>query len=88
MTRINHGLTQFLGERQAHQDPDRRLWRCPACGGLNVWNWEDADRLAERGMTVKVAHGSCFDNVCGHCGADLVLADSPIMADCYTHAAD
>jgi len=74
------------------------LWVCIDCGGINAWNYGDAERAAARlkGFTkpkgsraessVAVAHGSCFDNVCGHCGADNVKADSPINHPCYTHA--
>ncbi len=38
-------------------------------------------------QSVACAHGSAFDNICGHCGADIVHIDSPILAECYTHAA-
>ncbi len=81
-------------------DPSRRIWECPACTGINVWNWEDAERAstllglanpettyANNGNTkeIHVAHGSCFDNVCGCCGANVVKADSPILAEVFTH---
>jgi hypothetical protein len=68
--------------------PYRRVWECAACNGLNAWNWEDAERGEGLiGLPFKVSYGSCFDNRCGHCGANTVLADSPIMAECYTHQA-
>jgi hypothetical protein len=64
------------------------LWICPECGEVNAWNYEDAERAAKRlKVEVKVSHGSCFDNFCGHCGADIVKPDSPILAECYTHVA-
>ena len=69
-------------------DPSRRVWRCMACAGVNVWNYGDNLRLNTPARTVAIAHGSCFDNVCGHCGANIVASDSPILADCYTHAGD
>jgi hypothetical protein len=78
------------------QDPNRRVWECMACGQLNVWNWEDQEavaRLCHRDIydyanarqknAVAIAHGSCYDNICGNCGADIVAIDSPIMA--YSH---
>lgn len=67
-------------------NPERRVWECPVCHGINAWNPEDADR-AESLLRVEVAtsYGSCFDNVCGHCGADLVHVDGPILAPRYTH---
>lgn len=69
-----------------HFDPKRRLWQCPVCDSINAWNWQDAER-AERMLNreVAISHGSCFDNVCGHCHANFAEVDSPIMAECYTH---
>ena len=65
------------------------LWVCPECGTVNAWNWEDAERASKRlGVKVEVCSGSCFDNICGHCGADIVNQDSPILAPCYTHSED
>lgn len=75
--------------------PDRRVWECDSCGCLNTWNWKDQERLTERTgrpwvqdapaftrrNVIGIAHGSCFDNVCGVCGANHVRADSPILAD-------
>jgi len=62
------------------------LWVCPECQGINAWNYEDAVR-AQRKMNeqVEVCSGSAFDNICGHCHADIVKPDSPILAECYTH---
>ena len=83
-------------------DPSRRVWECLACNGINVWNWNDAERAAtmlklenpqfsfannRNTKEIHIAHGSCFDNVCGCCGANHVAADSPILAECYTHVA-
>ena len=65
--------------------PDRRIWRCPNCNAVNAWNVDDVERLAERDIDAVCSYGSCFDNICGACGADYVLADSPIRAECYTH---
>ena len=65
------------------------LWLCPQCETINAWNWEDAERASKRlGVKVEVCSGSCFDNICGHCGADIVNQDSPILAPCYTHSED
>jgi hypothetical protein len=81
-------------------DPSRRVWECPVCRCVNVWNWADAQRAAailgldcpeissannRNRSEIQIAHGSAFDNICGGCGADLVRADSPILAECYTH---
>lgn len=55
--------------RKDRNDPSRRVWECPACAGVNVWNWDDAERLEHSGITAHVAHGSCYDNICGQCGA-------------------
>jgi hypothetical protein len=65
------------------------LWICPECGKINAWNAEDAERASKKlNMPVDVSHGSCFDNICGGCGADIVRPDSPILAPCYTHSED
>jgi hypothetical protein len=67
-------------------DPARRLWECACCAGLSAWNWTDAERAQWlTNKLVAVAWGSCWDNVCGHCGADFIRADAPILAECYTH---
>ena len=82
-------------------DPSRRVWECPCCSCINVWNWNDAERAASlldlsnpetspannRDKTeIHIAHGSAFDNVCGGCGANLAPIDSPTLAAVYTHA--
>jgi len=63
------------------------LWICPECGEINAWNEDEADRvqLKLKKARVFIAHGSCFDNVCGNCGADIVKPESSILAECYTH---
>ena len=73
------------------------LWICPECCGVNAWSYDDAERAMRKfkhiksssrtalTVEVKVSHGSCFDNCCGHCGRDIVKPDSPILAECYTH---
>jgi hypothetical protein len=67
------------------------LWVCPECGTINAWNYEEAERatkkLQAKGLKVEVVvcHGSSFDNICGHCHADIVKPDSPILAEAYTH---
>jgi hypothetical protein len=65
------------------------LWICPECGAVNACNYEDAER-AQLKLKVKVyvSTGSCFDNICGHCHANIVQPDSPILAPCYTHSED
>lgn len=63
-----------------------RLWLCPVCGAVNAWNIEDAERASRLlGVSVEVSHGSCFDNICGRCGSDIVEPGSPILAAVYTH---
>jgi len=65
------------------------FWICPQCGAVNAYNWADQER-AERLLKqpVVICHGSCFDNVCGDCGANIVKPDSPILSPCYTHMED
>jgi hypothetical protein len=83
------GLSHFLAEfvmPLERTDPARRLRQCACYGGLNAWTWPDAERAQWlTDQKVAVAWGSCWDNVCGHCGADFVRADAPILAECYTH---
>ena len=77
----------FVNEH--HYDPSRRIWACMNCHEVNAWDWDDADYMNDRWkLNVKVSHGSAFDNICGHCGADIVEADSPILHPCYTHSED
>lgn len=62
------------------------LWVCPVCRAINAWNQKDAERAAAKlKKAVEVCHGSCFDNICGGCGADIVKPDSPILSPCFTH---
>lgn len=67
-------------------EPKRLLWVCPECGGINAWNWMDADRAA-RLLKKEVACccGSCYDNICGHCKVDIVEPNSPLTAEVFTH---
>lgn len=77
-----------MPEKLDRNNPERTLWECPVCGSINAWDWNEAERASRLLKTkVKVSHGSCFDNICGHCGSDIVRADSPIRASCYTHEA-
>lgn len=63
------------------------LWVCPECGAINAWNPEDAERASKKlKRPVVSCTGSCFDNICGGCHADIVKPDSPILAPCYTHS--
>ena len=65
---------------------NKMLWCCPQCESINAWNSDDAERASKKlKITVEACHGSCFDNVCGHCGANIVKPDSPILTECYTH---
>lgn len=66
-------------------NPTKSRWTCPACGGLNVWAYEDYEKLESKGKEVYMCHGSSFDNICGKCGTDWVRRDSPIRAEVYTH---
>jgi hypothetical protein len=67
-------------------DKGRMLWVCPECGAVNAWNYEDAERASSKlKVPVAVSTGSCFDNRCGGCHANIVHPDSPILAECYTH---
>ena len=67
-------------------EKNRILWYCPQCESVNAWNSNDAERATKKlRVPVESSTGSCFDNLCGHCGADIVKPDSPILAECYTH---
>jgi hypothetical protein len=67
-------------------EKNRSMWVCPQCGAINAWDHNDAERASIKLKTeVHVSSGSCFDNLCGHCHADIVQPDSPILAECYTH---
>jgi hypothetical protein len=67
--------------------PKCLLWVCPECGQKNAFNGEDAERAeAKLKEPIKVSYSSCFDNICGGCGSDIVKSDSPILAPCYTHS--
>lgn len=53
---------------------------CPVCGGLSAYAWQDVNE--------DIAHiptASCWEWECGHCGAHLVDASAPILAEVYTH---
>ena len=85
-------MSKFLsyrGYKREHLPWERKnqtLWVCPECGNVNAWNSDDAERASKRlKIPVEVCHGSCFDNICGHCGANIIKTDSPILAECYTH---
>jgi hypothetical protein len=70
-------------------EKNKMLWVCPECGAINAWSGDDAERASSKLKTkVLVCHGSCFDNVCGGCGSDIVKPDSPILSPCYTHSED
>lgn len=56
---------------------------CPVCGKLSAYCWDDA--------TDPVAHipaCSGWEWQCGHCGAHLMDADSPLNHPAYTHSED
>ena len=75
-----------MSEKLDRNNPERIIWECGACGGINAWNWDDAERASRLlKVEVKESHGSCFDNICGHCGTDWVRIDSPMRAEVYTH---
>jgi transcription elongation factor Elf1 len=67
-------------------NPSDDIWECPVCNSLNAWNYDDSVRFSKHySEAVYISHGSCFDNICGNCGADFVHENSPILAECYTH---
>lgn len=62
------------------------LWLCPHCYSINAWNYGDAQRAEVKTREeIFISHGSCFDNVCGNCGSNIVKPDSPILTEVYTH---
>lgn len=73
-----------------HLPWDSKLfWICPVCGSVNAFNNEDASRFEQKtGQVCFISTGSCFDNQCGNCHANIVEPDSPILAPCYTHKED
>jgi len=66
--------------------PNCCVWECSRCGAVNAWAYQDLEKV-ERLNHVKcfISHGSCFDNICGACGANHVKRNSPILSECYTH---
>lgn len=67
------------------------LKRCAACGELSADSWNlvtarnDFRLDANPGEIAHVGAASCWEWECGHCGANNVEADSPILAEVYTH---
>jgi hypothetical protein len=55
---------------------------CPVCEGLSAYSHLDVDE--EHGIN-HIGATSCFEWECGHCHRSFADADSPIMAECYTH---
>lgn len=72
--------------------------RCAACGELSAYAWELCNAYGatngehnynpEKGLIAHIGTASCWEFECGHCRAHNVERDAPILADCYTHAAD
>lgn len=60
----------------------KHVLECPVCGELSAHAWCDVDE--ELGIA-HIPTASCWEWECGHCGAHLVEADAPILAECYTH---
>jgi hypothetical protein len=65
---------------------------CAACEELSAYSFDNVTPRGHyfRGCWDKgeIAHvGACssFEWECGHCGANNVDADAPILAECYTH---
>lgn len=73
---------------------------CAGCGQLSAHAWELANAYRDekgeggsyyepkRGLVAHIGTASCWEFECGHCRANNVQADAPILADCYTHAGD
>ena len=65
---------------------------CAACGELSAYAWQNVTEKPsyhrmcwERGEIAHVGAASGFEWECGHCGANNVDADAPILAEVYTH---
>jgi hypothetical protein len=65
---------------------------CADCGELSAYSWryvaekEHYFRLGfEKGEIANVGAASCFEWDCGHCGANNVPEDSPLLAEVFTH---
>jgi len=67
------------------------LKQCAACGELSADSWNlvtaksDFSRDAKPGEIGHIGAASCFEWACGHCGANNVYVDAPILAEVYTH---
>ncbi len=71
---------------------------CAACGKLSAHAWQVCNAYGETGGEhsyspdpARIAHAgaaSCWEWECGHCRANNVVADAPILHPCYTHAND
>lgn len=68
------------------------LVQCAACGEISSHSWthvtekETYYRLDFKpGEIANIGASSCFEWECGHCGANNVDADAPILAEVYTH---
>ena len=80
---------------------DGSILQCPSCNAYNAYAWCDVNmdpntherepRDEDNPITMieeNVYHipaASCFDWQCGKCGTPWAEADSPIMAEVYTH---
>lgn len=67
---------------------------CAGCGELSAYAWQfvadkpSYSRLCfEKGEIAHVGACSGSEWECGHCGANNVEADSPLLAEVYTHVA-
>lgn len=74
------------------------ILECICCGELSAYCYGDTDAYdqfdddiipggfkPEPGTIAHIGTASCWEWECGHCGAHHVDADSPILAECYTH---
>lgn len=67
------------------------LVQCAACGELSAYSFNLVTARADFRMDAKpgeighVGAASCFEWECGHCGANNVDLEAPILAEVYTH---
>jgi len=64
---------------------------CAACGELSAYSFDLVTARSEYRLDAnpgEIAHvgaASCWEFECGHCGANNVEVDAPILAEVYTH---
>lgn len=71
---------------------------CCACAGLSAYSYDlvnlDPEKVLfkskgeQKSMIAHIGASSGFEWECGHCRANNVPVDSPLLHPCYTHSED